>query len=307
MRHATHGRPTRRSRVADQVEIREVSVVIPAMNAEELIGQQLDALCAQTDPRLVEIIVADNGSQDQTPLIVSRAAESDPRVRLVMADSRPGPSFARNEGTKASRGDLVLYCDADDVVADGWVRAMVDSAHDAELVGGRIDHHLLNPPDVSRWRGGGQSSEFQVPLRFLPFSSSANLAIHRAAWEDLGGFDDSLPFGEDVDLSWRAQLRGYRLAFAQDAVVQYRHRHDVKSMSRQAKNYAEGEALLYQKFRVHGARRRSFRVVFKRYIYLLTRLPYLCLGESRRGLWFVVYSDLVGHLVGSVRHRVFCP
>ena len=101
----------------------ELSVVIPVRDAAATIEDQIDALLGQEWDRPWELVVVDNGSHDATQTIVERYADRDDRVRLVDASDRPGVAHCRNVGIRAARADAIAMCDADDVVAPGWLRA----------------------------------------------------------------------------------------------------------------------------------------------------------------------------------------
>ena len=124
----------------------DLSVVIAAFDASATITAQLEALVRQEWSRSWEVIVADNGSTDGTAAIVSGFASEHPRVRLVDASTRRGPATARNVGVAHARGQLVAFCDADDVVGDSWVRAMGDGLRSFPAVTGPQKQELLNPP-----------------------------------------------------------------------------------------------------------------------------------------------------------------
>jgi GT2 family glycosyltransferase len=283
-----------------------VSVVIPTWNEAHSIGMQLAALSRQQLPVPTEILVADNGSTDRTRAIVAEQARYDDRLRLIDASEISGPSFARQRGTDEARGDLLLFCDADDVVGGGWMQEHLRAASHAHAIGGHLSHEVLNVPHVRRWRAGSEMRELPTALDFLPYAYSSNLAVRREVMDAVGGWDTTMGHGEDVDLSWRIQLAGYDLAYAPQAVVHYRHRDTPRALWRQLVGYGEGDVLLLQRYRRHGARRPSTRQVARRALYITTRLPYLALGPARQGSWVTVAGPTWGRVRGSVRHRVLC-
>ena len=288
-------------------EARSVSVVIPTFNECELIAQQLEALCAQRLDIPTEIVIADNGSTDATLEVVGAFAKSDPRVRIVDASQSPGPKHARQRGSQLAKGELLLYCDADDVVAEGWLSAMVAAAATSDAVGGQLEHALVNPVSVRRWRAGSPMTELPTSLRFLPYAASANFGVWRDALERVGGWEIGTTYGEDVDLSWRLQLAGYQLTYCHEAIVHYRHRTTPRDLWKQCVKYGQGETELLNRFREYGARPATFSLALWRIWYMLSRMPYLVWGEARRGLWISVAAPTWGRFLGSIRHRVFRP
>lgn len=283
-----------------------ISIIIPALDAAEFIQEQLDALLEQDAPDATEIVIADNGSVDGTQAIVQRVAQRDGRIRLVDASVRPGAANARQYGTAAARGELLLYCDADDIVGPNWIAAFAAALDEGDAAGGRVDHTRLNPPEIRRWRGGSDMTSLPTSLGFLPYALSGNFAVRRAALDAVGGWDLSMENAEDVDLSWRLQINGFRLVYAPEALLHYRHRRTAEALWRQLIAYGRGEALLLRRFRTHGAKPYRSGTVLRRYFYIVTRLPYLALGRSSRGSWVTVAAPAWGRLRGSLRHRVLC-
>ena len=104
-----------------------VSVVIPAFNAEATIERAIASACRQTERRL-EIIVVDDASSDQTPVIVAEAAKSDARVRLLRQPANAGPAAARNRGITAAKGDWIAPLDADDSYLPERLAKLLDLA-----------------------------------------------------------------------------------------------------------------------------------------------------------------------------------
>lgn len=101
----------------------EISVIIPAFNAERFLPLQLEALDAQSGAPSYEVVVVDNASTDGTASVVHRLArEVSYPLRLVSAPEHQGPGFARNVGAAHAHADLLMFADADDVVSRWWVR-----------------------------------------------------------------------------------------------------------------------------------------------------------------------------------------
>src|SRR5690606_36832296 len=130
----------------------------------------------------------DNGSSDETPALLARFAEANRRLRSVTC-TEIGIAPARNHGVGASRGALVLVCDADDVVAPGWVEAMAAALAEDDVVGGRIDVEALNRPSVRAARGSPTANGLPAAFAFLPYAVGANLGFRREVFDALGGFD----------------------------------------------------------------------------------------------------------------------
>jgi glycosyltransferase involved in cell wall biosynthesis len=275
-----------------------VSVVIPSRDTAATLGEQLDALAAQTYRGEWEVVVADNGSTDGSDALALRWCDRLP-LRVIRV-ATPGIVHVRNAGLAQARGDLLAFCDGDDVASPGWLAALVQAAEDADLVAGRLDDTTLNPPDVVAGRGALPADGPLVPLGFLPLAPGANFAVRRAVAEALGGWDASYVGGsEDVDFSWRAQLAGYRFAYAPDAVMAYRYRPEPRALYRQFYRYGVTEARLQRVFADHLPKH-SVRNL------LGTWKALLRLGVSEvatRREW----AYHLGHLRGSISERVILP
>src|SRR5438093_10397082 len=170
-----------------------LTVVVPAYNEAARIGRQLDALARQSDPVEWEVIVADNGSTDSTIAVACQWSDRL-HLRVLDASERRGPAAARNMAVEQSSGEFLLFCDADDEVAPGWLDAHVRALGQADLVAGAIVH--FSPGGTS-----GQSVSPTEPPRLLgwkPYAQTANCSIRRSTFAAIGGFPESLLVGEDV-------------------------------------------------------------------------------------------------------------
>jgi glycosyltransferase involved in cell wall biosynthesis len=283
-----------------------VSVIVPAYNAAATLSHQLRALGTQTYAGAWEIVVADNGSRDGTAGIVRAWQLEIPHLRMVVATQEQGAAYARNAGVAAAEGDLLAFCDADDVVDPCWLEELVRTARSSDAVGGGFGLGHLNDATVLRWRQG------QIPedglmgtLEFLPFALTSNLAVWRDAFEEVGGFPRyEGAAGEDVAFSWNLQLVGRSLTYASGATVHHRFRGDLGGLMKQSHRYGMAQARLYKEFRIHGARRRSWGVVARTWTRLvLTAVPALW-DQGARGRWVREVAFEAGQLRGAWRHRV---
>ena len=196
-----------------------VSVVVPVRNGADYLQEQLDALARQRSCVPIEIVIADNGSTDDTLSIVRNNMSRFAQLRIADASDHPGAAYARNVGMRAAQGDFLVFCDADDVVADDWINALALVAREADVVAGRLETRMINPPRALMQRGmlhlDEAAAEHRAPvaLRFLPYAVSANLGVWRDVIDAIGDWDERYRiYMEDVDFSWRAQLHGYQLA-----------------------------------------------------------------------------------------------
>lgn len=226
-------------------------MVIPVKNGVGLLETQLDALVRQQVATAWEVVVVDNGSTDGTAELAASYTRLLPIT--VVAEPRRGPNAARNRGVQASSGELLLFTDADDEVAPGWITAMRAAAAHGDLVAGLLDRRIVGADDV--WRPTGPDARVSALFRgdFLPYVVGCNLGVWRDVFDDLGGFDEEVCYGGDeVDLTWRALLAGYAVIEAPDAVLHRRERGGVGEVVRQAWRYGAGEAALARRYRCAG-------------------------------------------------------
>lgn len=282
-------------------------MVVPVRDGGGWFDEQLAALAAQDYAGAWELVVADNGSVDGSPERARSWAGRIPAVRVVDAGDGTGAAHARNRGTAAARGELLAYCDADDVADPSWLSELVAAAAGASLAGGRLDDRRLNDPLVRSWRPPQQvdGDALPRPHGFLPAAASANLAVWRDVLDELGGWRAEFVGGhEDVELCWRAQLAGHQLAFAPRAVMYYRYRDRLRHAARQSFAYGYQSARLYRRYRPAGMPRSDLRVARGAWLRAAYRLPGAVARPSRRGdyVWRTAFH--AGRLLGSVRFRV---
>jgi glycosyltransferase involved in cell wall biosynthesis len=277
-----------------------VSVIVPNYNSGEWLNVQLAALTEQDYRGATEIILADNGSRDRSVSAAREWARGDRPLRVVDASARRGPGAARNAGAKVANGDFLAFCDADDLVSANWLRLLVDTAREADLVAGSLDGTRLNA--ASARACFDLAGPREPHLDFLPSASGANMGIWADVFAALGGFDERSRAGEDVALSWNAQLRGYAYG-PSDALVHKRFPTCSLDAARRFFGYGLGDAWLYSNFAAAGMPRRDPRSTVELWRVLargFSAMP----PPAQRCRWTTAVALSCGRLAGSARHRV---
>ena len=280
-----------------------LSVIIPAYNAADTLGDQIDALKCQDYKGDSEVVVVDNGSTDGTAEKVRDYKRIMPNLRLVSAPEKQSSSYARNAGARAARGDAFLFCDADDVVGKGWISALAKALEEHDLVAGAIEMRSLNP-EVASPHGYLNNGTKAVTLGFLPSAASCNAAISRQAFDAVHGFSEAFTTCVDVDFSWRLQLLGYEIHDAPSAILHRRRRKTLRARWKQAVETAMGQVNLYRHYAGCGMPRSSMREVLHRGKWLALHLRYIWSRDLReRLMWIQVAAQRWGRIRGSVRYR----
>jgi glycosyltransferase involved in cell wall biosynthesis len=262
-----------------------ITVGVAAYNAARTLPQLLDSLRSLASPaRRIEIIVADNRSTDETPVIVEEYARRSP-IKLVQAGPRRGPAVARNAIIAAASGEIVAFIDADCVAERRWLveieRAFLDPA--VGCVAGKI---LPTEPRTATEqfyaRHGLHTQEAPLAHPFLPCAATANAAFRRELLRLVGGFDEEMTVGEDVELIWRIQLQtAFRLVYRPTALVWHRNRDSPGALARQSMGWGMADVLLYRKYG-HLMAREPWRKVVKDY-YRIVQLARLA---TWRWIWW---------------------
>jgi glycosyltransferase involved in cell wall biosynthesis len=278
-----------------------LSVVIPCRNAGLTLAAQLSALTGQSGgPAHWEVVVADNGSTDDSRQIAEDWPSLRPPVRVVPAHQKAGINYARNTGVQASRGQYVLCCDADDIVEPGWLDAMWRAFEGgALLVGGTVQRVV---PGIEA--GVSLDNAIQDSLGYLPWPQGANCGFKRSVYDALGGFDETYRGGGDeTDFFWRAQLDGYSLVHVGEATVRYVQRRELRALYRQNYHYGRSHVVLFNRFNGRGMPRSSLFRAALFWFGLPVRAAIGAPSEESRRAFVRRLGIATGRLVNSVRLR----
>ncbi|MBX7213016.1 MAG: glycosyltransferase family 2 protein [Thermoflexales bacterium] len=210
-----------------------ISVVIPTWNGAHHLPVCLQALRRQTTPPC-EVLLIDNASTDDTAALVARDFPEVTHIRLPSNQLFAG---ACNVGLRAARGDAIALLNNDTEADPRWierVQATLDAHPEAGFVASKLRlfdarEKLHSAGDFYSVRGvPGNRGVWQIDAGQFDqphvFGACGAASVYRRTMLDkVGLLDETFQFScEDVDLSWRAQLAGYRCAFASDAIVYHK-------------------------------------------------------------------------------------
>jgi len=222
-----------------------VSVIVCTYNGARTLQGCLTGISHLNYPRF-EVIVVNDGSTDNTEKIAQRSGFR------VISTGNGGLSHARNIGLHAANGEIVAYLDDDAYPDPDWLSYLADTflntSHAA--VGGPN----IPPPDdgpiahcIAQAPGG--------PVHVLVSDTDAehipgcNMAFRKSALLAIGGFDEQFrAAGDDVDVCWRLQEKGFTLGFSPAAMVWHHRRNSVLAYWKQQVSYGKAEALLERKW-----------------------------------------------------------
>ncbi len=207
----------------------QITAIIPACNAANYIKRAIDSVLAQRHP-VQEIIVVDDGSTDGTGEMVREYGQ---RVRYMYQENR-GVSAARNRGIQAASGQWIAFLDAD----DEWLPELLESQirlwkRNPDLVWVGADYIRYSeqtkrrapqnvPGQIENHLQGKEYFEnfFQAFIGDM-FGCTDTMLIRREVLMEVGGFDESLKVGEDLDLWIRIAYRWPKFGFVAQPLAVY--------------------------------------------------------------------------------------
>lgn len=234
----------------------DAAVVIPVGSIDAVLGEQVARVLAQTGVSLCEVVLSMNSTRPSVVAGVRSVVDScgDPRVRIVDSSDRKGAAHARNVGAAATSCPAIGFCDADDLVHEGWLSALVNGLEQFDAVSGDVID--VFPDERMRYWYPAATSGVLNSFLGKPYLLTGNLAVRREAFEAVGGFDETLTRCEDIAISWSLLRAGYSIGFASGAVIDYRRRPGVVAMLRQHYSYGRGMTEVLREFGTPAARGR---------------------------------------------------
>ncbi|HEY2430820.1 MAG TPA: mycofactocin biosynthesis glycosyltransferase MftF [Acidimicrobiales bacterium] len=230
------------------VSAADVTLVVPVRDRAEGLRATL-AAAGHGGP----VIVVDDGSA------VAVAAPSVAPATVIRHDRSRGPAAARNSGWRAARTDLVAFVDADCEPAPGWLAGLLPHFGDPAVAA--VAPRVTARPGVGAPRWLADYERVRSPLDRgpregtvrpgspVPYVPTAALVLRRSVLQELGGFDEDLTVGEDVDLVWRLVEAGWTVRYEPSVTVTHPTRSSLGAWVRQRVDYGSSAAPLRRR---HG-------------------------------------------------------
>jgi glycosyltransferase involved in cell wall biosynthesis len=246
-----------------------ITAVVPTCNRPVLLRRALRSIADQ-ELSPVEIIVVDDGDEANGHLTRDAAEKSSLESTLVVANSHAkGASGARNTGADLATGELLAFLDDDDEWLPAYLSQAVGHCEWSEL-------DVVCTPLLCRFDDGidrlaKSAPDHLAPDLFLtrnPGMGGSNLIIRRSLYLDIGGFDESLPSCNDLDLGIRLSLRGgVRYLNLRQCLVRFYQHTGPRLGTRASEAMQVGIRRFYElhAHRMTDAQRQQFRDMARRF------------------------------------------
>jgi glycosyltransferase involved in cell wall biosynthesis len=205
-----------------------VSVIVPVFNRRDVVGECIDALLGQDYPlQDYEVIIVDNDSTDSTPEVIRRYP-----VRHVVEKTVRTSYGARNAGARCARGDLLAFCDADQIASRSWLSTLVAALPDGYAGVGGPQVPLAHEDGVVAQFGAHEATFSPSDAETdIEEATAGNVLYRRKVFDQMGGFSLETPTLADFDLSLRiVHELGMRIRYAPGAVQYHRVRAKLTSL-----------------------------------------------------------------------------
>jgi GT2 family glycosyltransferase len=206
-----------------------VSIIIVNLNGKKWLEKCFKSVLASDYPHdKFEIILVDNGSTDGSVKFVKDLFRNDTRIKVLCNERNLGWSPANNQGMKLAKGEILICLSNDMEVDPRWLKEIVNMMRSDSSIG------IVPCNSISMWDrktfdsgmnfldkyGFAYSYAPQEKPRQVFFAEGMAFAIRKHVFEEIGGFDDYYFMEyDDMDLSWRARLAGYKVFFCPTSLV----------------------------------------------------------------------------------------
>ena len=234
----------------------KIAVIVAAKNAERTITKCIESLLTVDYPNY-EVIVVDDGSQDQPPYLIDRYKNT---VKIITL-SGVGASSARNIAVSQAQADYVAFTDSDCIVEPGWLKALIEGLKESSVPAAACGGIQKLPDDATGFekkvylfmkKTGFVSDYIRMTgtrnIIDVEHNPSCNVMYKKEIFQREGGFLDGVWPGEDVELDYRLRRKGYRLLFTPHAVVYHYKPQKFNSFLTMMFRYGCAQGFLVRKY-----------------------------------------------------------
>ncbi len=266
-----------------------VSIIIPAYNSGEYIKETVDSALKQTYKN-AEVIVVDDGSTDKTKMVLAPYVR-DKKIKYIYQENK-GLAGARNTGVRNSKGEYIIFLDADDLFLPEKVVEQVkvlEKNPDFDVCYCDLTHFTdSNPRKYYHHRYHYPSGNLFEPLLHKQFINPLTVFARRSVFEKYGFFDETLRRSEDWDLWLKWSHAGVKFFYLDKPLAYYRIQ-GTGNLSSVESEPAMKEKNLFIFFRIGGKlskeewRKYDFSSILKK-LRLKTTFAYLMVGDKKSAL-----------------------
>ena len=206
-----------------------VSICIPAYNAGKYIAEALDSVLGQTYSR-IEVIVVNDGSSDETEAVLETYAKADIRLKVFHRPNK-GAAASRNYAFNQSKGELIKFFDADDIMSQSMVEQQVKVLHESQQYIASAEWGRFYNDDINTFQANPEEvwkDMKSVDWIIESLKEGGNMMqpgiflIPRKIIEKIGGWNEQLSLIDDFEFMIRVLLAAERIRFTPDACLHYR-------------------------------------------------------------------------------------
>jgi cellulose synthase/poly-beta-1,6-N-acetylglucosamine synthase-like glycosyltransferase len=274
-----------------------VSVIVLSKNNAKTIGKTLNSILSAKfkNGYQLEVIVVDAKSQDGTEKILRTFKN---KIKVIY-DEGKGIGIARNIGVKYSKGDIICFVDGDCIVGDEHFIRIIETFKDPSIgiIDVRGDIYMekmskIQSLEFKIWKYGRAYSDKLIKDR--TFAGGAFIAFRRKVFDDIGGFWEYPPYGgDDMDFSFRAKTKGYKITVIHCKNSVSIPRDNLKDLIKQQMGWGRGYIHLVTKYLHNNAFWESMK--YNRYVYKI----------FKKNIWLYAIMRLILAPLGAIRLTLY--
>jgi biofilm PGA synthesis N-glycosyltransferase PgaC len=238
----------KRPQIIEDQKNPNVTILIAAFNEEEFIGSTLEAIARQNYSGSMRVIVISDGSTDDTVDIIKSNQASNPNIELISLVANGGKAAALNCGLKIAQSDIVISVDADSYLHVDAIKNLVGRYVSDPLNTRAVAGEILIRNSRVNWITKAQEWDYFLGIASIKriqslfqgtlVAQGAFSLYDRKTLIQIGGWPEMV--GEDIVLTWKLLLAGYRVGHAEDAIAFTNCPETLKAFVKQRQRWSRG-------------------------------------------------------------------